>query len=61
MTPEIPPDLKTASKQAKILSRQALEAARAGDYQLSQTLIKEAARAGKKCQVLLDEIPKIQS
>lgn len=56
MTQNRQQQLKTASKQAKTLSRQAVEAMKAGDFQLSRALIKDAAMAGKKCQVLLHEI-----
>ncbi|MEM8777575.1 MAG: hypothetical protein AAGF26_01625 [Cyanobacteria bacterium P01_G01_bin.49] len=55
MTPEIRQQLKASARQATTLSRQALEAMQAGDFQLSRTLIKEAAIAGKKCQVFLHE------
>lgn len=56
MTSDIREQLKTESKKAKTLSSQAVEAMKAGDFNLGRSLMKDAAMAGKKCQVLLHEI-----
>ena len=56
MTQNLRNQLKTESKRAKILSRQAVDAMKTGNFNLGRGLMKEAAMAGKKCQVLLHEI-----
>lgn len=58
MTQNIREDLKIASKQASTLSRQAVEALKAGDFNLGRSLMKDAAMSGRKCQVLLYELEK---
>lgn len=54
-------EAKIASKQASTLSKQALEAHRAGNSELSRTLMKDAVMASKKCQVLLYELEKAKT
>lgn len=58
MTQNIREELKIAAKQVSTLSQQAVEAHKAGNFQLSRTLMKDAVIAGKKCQVLLHELKK---
>ena len=55
MNPEIQNQLRTEAKRATTLSRKAVEAMKAGNFEVSQTLIKDAAIAGRKCQILLHE------
>jgi hypothetical protein len=56
MNPNIRKELKTEANRASTLSRQAIEAMKGGDFNLGRSLMKDAAMAGKKCQVLLHEI-----
>ena len=43
-----------AARAAK-LSSNAVSAMRAGDFNLSRTLLKDAVEAGRKCQILINE------
>ena len=52
---EIKTQLKTEARRASQLTRQAVEAMKAGNFKTSQNLIKEAVIAGRKCQILLHE------
>ena len=61
MNQHIPEELKIASKQAATLSKQALEAHRTGNTELSRNLIKDAVMASKKCQVLIHELQKVKA
>lgn len=58
MSQNIREEAKIASKQASTLSKQALEAYRSGNTELSRNLMKDAVMASKKCQVLLHELQK---
>jgi hypothetical protein len=61
MNSDIRTELKTEAKRASNLSREAIEALKAGDFNLGRNLMKEASIAGKKCQVLLHEIQKAKA
>ena len=61
MNLDIRTELKTEAEKASTLSRQAVEALKTGDFNLGRSLMKDAAMAGKKCQVLLHEIQKAKA